>query len=168
MIELLIAEQFAQVIDEMAAIGTMICKEQLGNLPDGFEEELVLIKEIVFNSFIPMHRRVPSEVVIESPFDVHAWIGNNYSNPLSAYRLKTPIKLVLKIRGYSFYEEIWAMQETNLTKYRKAFRVFTSANRRRALVAASDSKLHQKKSTKGIVEVDTPKKSTGLLDSIRK
>jgi len=168
MIELLMAEQFAHVIDEMAAIGTMICKEQLGNLPDGFEEELALIKEIVFNSFIPMHRRVPSEVVIESPFDVHAWIGNNYSNPLSAYRLKTPIKLVLKIRGYSFYEEIWAMQETNLTKYRKAFRVFTSANRRRALVAASDSKLHQKKSTKGIVEVDTPKKSTGLLDSIRK
>ena len=168
MIELLMADRFAQVIDEIAAIGTMIYKEQSGSLPDGFEEELAIIKEIVFNSFIPIHRRVPPEVVIESRFDVRGWIADNYSKPLSAYRLKTPVKLVLKIRGYSFYEEIWAMQETNLTKYQKAFRVFTSANRRRALVSPSDSKLQQAKSTKSIVGIDTPKKSIGSFDSIRK
>jgi hypothetical protein len=99
---------------------------------------------------------------------VHRWIADNYGKPLSVYRLKTPLKLVLKIRGYGFYEEIWAMQETNLTKYQKAFRVFTSANRRRALVSPSDSKLQQVKSTKSIVGIVTPKKSIGSFDSIRK
>ncbi|MDD5063431.1 MAG: radical SAM protein [Phycisphaerae bacterium] len=168
MVELLMADKFANVIDEIAAIGTMICKEQSGSLPDGFEDELAIIKEIVFNSFIPIHRRVPLEVTVESPFDVRGWIVDNYSKPLSAYRLKTPVKLTLKIRGYSFYEDIWAMQETDLTKYRKAFRVFTSANRRRALVAPSDSEPQQAKSTKGIVEVDVSKKNDASLGSIRK
>ncbi len=168
MIELLMADKFADVIDEVAAIGTMICKEQSGSLPEGFEEELAVIKEIIFNSFIPVHRRVQREVVIESPFDVRRWIADNYSKKLSAYRLKVPVKLVLKIRGYSFYEDIWAMQETNLTKYRKAFRIFTSANRRRALVTPSDSELQQAKSTKDIVEIDKPKKSNASLGSIHK
>jgi len=89
-IELLMADQFTQVIDEIATIGTMICKEQLNNLPDGFEEELSLIKEIVFNSFIPIHHKVPREVVIESQFDIRGWIADNYSKPLSAYKFKSP------------------------------------------------------------------------------
>ena len=167
MIDLLMADQFAQVIDEMATIGTMICKEQSGTLPDSFEEELTLIKEIVFNAFIPIHRRVPLEVVIDSPFDVHAWIANNYDKPLSAYKLKTPIKLVLKIRGYSFYEEIWEMQESDLTKYRKAFRVFTSANRRRVLATPSELEQRRKKSAErlDIVEIKTSRKDAGLLKS---
>ena len=111
---------------------------------------------------------MPREVVIESQFDVHAWIADNYSNTLSAYRLKSPTRLVLKIRGYSFYEEIWAMQEDNLTKYRKAFRVFTSANRRRALEASSGSEPSREKTIEGIVEIDTPKKNADSFDTIRK
>ncbi len=168
MIELLMADKFSQVIDEIAAIGTAICKKQSGSLPDGFKEELAVIEEIVFNSFIPIHRKVPLEVIVKSPFDVRGWIADNYSRPLSAYKLGTPVDLTLRIRGYSFYEDIWAMRETGLTKYRKAFRVFTSANRRRALVSPSISESHQAKPAKGIMEIDTKKKGADSFDSIHK
>ncbi len=168
MIELLMADKFAQVIDEVAAIGTIICREQSGSLPDGFEDELAIIKKIVFNSFIPIHHRVPLEATVESQFDVRGWVADNYSKPLSVYKLNAPVKLTLKVRGYSLYEDIWAMQETNLTKYRKAFRVFTSANRRRALVSPSELELPQAKSAKSIIGVVTPRKSDGSFDSMRK
>lgn len=133
MINLLMADQFSQAIDEMVNVGVMIYKEKSSVLPNGFEEEVALIKSLTFNMFIPLHYRVPREVAIDTKFDIQAWIANNYKKPLSMYRLAVPAKLLLKIRGFDFYEDIWSMKESNLTKYRKAFRVFTSANRRRVL-----------------------------------
>jgi hypothetical protein len=83
--------------------------------------------------FIPLHYAVPSEIELESNFDIKNWMSDNYSKPLSNYMLSKPIKLVLKMRGFDFYREIWEKTESNLTKYRMAFRIFTSANRRRYL-----------------------------------
>lgn len=134
MIEMLMADKFADVIEEFCEAGIRVLVEQNNKLPDGFNDELSVIKDIVFNSFIPMHREVPDEVTVESGFDVHAWIAENYSKRLFEYKLELSVNLTLKIRGDKLYKEIWQMKESNLTKYRKAFRVFTSANRRRTIV----------------------------------
>ena len=141
MIDLLISGGFPSAVDEMIGMGTLIYRERFGELPDGFHEELALVRALVLNMFIPIQHPVPCEVELESRFDIHAWIAGNYGSTLASHRLAQPTTLTLKVRGFNLYDDIWRMDESALTKYRMAFRIFTSANRRRFLDAAPSQNL---------------------------
>jgi radical SAM superfamily enzyme YgiQ (UPF0313 family) len=133
MIDLLMSDQLPDAVNEIIAAGTQLYKNINGIVPLGFKDEIDLITKLTLSMFIPLHYAVPSEIELESNFDIKNWMSDNYSKPLSNYMLSKPIKLVLKMRGFDFYREIWEKTESNLTKYRMAFRIFTSANRRRYL-----------------------------------
>lgn len=136
-LEILMNGSLRAAIDEVARAGTALYREAYGELPDGFMEELDFVCQLVFHAFIPLDQSVPHEITIESLFDIAAWIAGNYRYPLSSYRLAAPRPLGLKIRGPEIYESIWAMNEPDLVKYKRAFAIINSANRRRALVPAS-------------------------------
>lgn len=130
-IDLLMNDRFGEMVEEIALIGGVLVKDVNHVLPEGFDDEVRLLKEVIYNAFIPIHRRVPRVVSLLSEYNILDWIADNYKRPLSYYRTIRPMKYLHVIRGYDFYEDIWNLKETDLVKYRKAFRIFTSANRRR-------------------------------------
>lgn len=130
-IDLLISDRFQQLVDEITAVGTVLVREINSHMPPGFQDEVNVLKELTANAFIPIHRKAPQEVKLISRYDILGWVSDNYKTPLSDYLQETPIVFTQKVRGYELYENLWKLEETDLVKYRKAFRLFTSANRRR-------------------------------------
>lgn len=139
-LEIMMNDRFGDVIREVGDIGLALYEERFGTVPESFLEELALICNIVSLCAIPPTHEVPQEVVIQSKFDVPAWIAMNYDAPLSDYLLAEPGPVGLRIRGMDVYQSLWDMSdETDLNKYKKAFATVNSANRRRQIVAPSDA-----------------------------
>lgn len=137
-IEIMMNDRFDDVIKEVSGVGIALYRERNGELPEVFLEELALICNIVALCAIPPTQEMPRELIIDTNFNVLAWIAANYDGPLSRYRLDRPGKLGLRIRGIDVYRNLWAMQnETALNKYKKVFATINSANRRRQIVAPS-------------------------------
>jgi len=130
-INLLINEKFEQIIDEISNLGQLLLQNLGFQINDTFLKELSILKKLTFNAFIPIHKEVPLELDLSSDFDILAWISDNYKYSLSHYKLEQSTKFKQFIRAFDLYKDIWQLKETNLVKYRKAFRIFTSANRRR-------------------------------------
>jgi radical SAM superfamily enzyme YgiQ (UPF0313 family) len=138
-IEIMMNNQFDEVIREVSDIGIALYQEQRGALPAGFLEELALICNIVSLCAIPPVAEVAREIVIESKFDILSWIATNYEGPLSNYILPKTGRVGLRIRGLDVYQNLWEMtDETDLNKYKKVFATVNSANRRRQIVAPTD------------------------------
>ena len=130
-IYLLMNEKFDLVIDEISNLGQLLLKNSGVQLNETFLDELNVIKKLSSNAFIPIHKEVPNVLELDSMFHITNWISDNYKKPLYFYKLERSIVFKQVIRAYDLYKDIWQLNETNLVKYRKAFRIFTSANRRR-------------------------------------
>lgn len=134
-IELLMHDKLGQAFDEVAAVGRTLLEKRCGGLPDGFEEQIDVLRVLITEAFIPLHRRVPEEIVIETPFDMLKWAASNYDRPPSAYRADKPFQVGLRIRNIRNYDDLWRNdKETDSDKYRKNFAAINSSNRRRILV----------------------------------
>lgn len=133
-IDLFKTGKFEACVDEAIRTGLDILKERVGGeVPADFAEELAVVRQIVLNSFIPADQVVDETLMIDSPFDIMAWIAKNYSSRLTDLRLDKPRKFALKIRGIDAYKALWKRDESVKDKYQRAFAVITSANRRRAI-----------------------------------
>ncbi len=136
-IDLFETGKFEACVDEAIRTGLDILKERNnGEVPADFAEELAVVRQIVLTSFIPADQPVDETLMIESSFDIMAWIAENYSVRLSDVSLDKPRMFALKIRGIDAYKAVWKREETANDKYQRAFATITSANRRRAITHA--------------------------------
>lgn len=136
-IDLFETGKFEACVDEAIRTGLDILKERNdGEVPANFAEEMAVVRQIVLASFIPADQPVDETLMIESSFDIMAWIAENYSVRLSEVSLDDPRMFALKIRGIDAYKAIWSREETANDKYQRAFATITSANRRRAITHA--------------------------------
>jgi radical SAM superfamily enzyme YgiQ (UPF0313 family) len=128
--------RFEEVVREFVQAGLRIADETLGDdRPSSFREQLNVLANITVLSFIPLHYQVPEDVEIESRFDLVRWMQSNFKQPLSDFELNRAARFRLYIRGYEYYERIWANPEKNLRRiYLRNFASSTgNGNRRRHL-----------------------------------
>jgi len=136
-IELLMSGKLPAAADEMASMAKTLHAERGGADPAGLAEELAVIRRVLVDCYISIDRRVPRDVVVESPYDLSAWRLNNYRGRLAEYRRDRPQAATLRIANYAVYEAIWNNgEETVLNKFKKNFLTINSANRRRVLVTS--------------------------------
>ncbi|MRG71036.1 hypothetical protein GH722_04590 [Alphaproteobacteria bacterium HT1-32] len=128
---------FEACVDEAIATGLEILRERNGGeVPADFLAELAVVRQIVLDSFIPADTPVDETLLIESPFDIMAWIAGNYADKLTDLKLEKPVDFALNIRGIDAYRALWNRDESVNDKYQRAFAVVTSANRRRGIAYA--------------------------------
>lgn len=133
MADLLSDDMFPAIAEEIKNSGLRLHEKLKGTVTGEFKDEIKTIEQFTVSSFIPMHREVPERIGFETEYDIPAWVENNYSPCLSWFRRPVPVKLTLRVPGFKLYQDIWGMDESVMTKYLKAFRIFTSANRRRII-----------------------------------
>ncbi len=131
MIEMLMSGHLSKVVDEVAETGRRLYQEQNDTLPPQFDEQLSLIKETVKLSHIPLDKPSPDEIVIEAQYDLTAWVGDNYSQPLGSYRQQQPIRVGLRIRNPAVYPALWDSTSNLFDRHKRHFLTVNSSNRRR-------------------------------------
>ncbi|MBB55351.1 MAG: hypothetical protein CMF67_13350 [Magnetovibrio sp.] len=136
-IDVLIEGEFDLATDEICAAGEAIIRARIGSPPDEFFTALDILRLVTQKSYIPVDERVEEVVTVTSPFDLSAWIEDNYRSPLQDYSARNVQMFQLRNPNPPLFESIWNDQrESRRDKFVKAFLQINSANRRRVISQA--------------------------------
>ena len=125
--------RFPGVIAEFADAGLRLYREIHGEPPESFHEQLRVICRLQELSFIPLHERVPEDVVLESRFDLVEWKRSNFRVRLDELTLPGPRAFKLHIGGFGYYQGLWDDDGGDIRRlYLRSFAT-SNSNRRRHL-----------------------------------
>ena len=122
---------------KICAAGEPIIRARIGSPSDEFFTALDILRLVTQKSYIPVDERVEEVVTVASPFDLSAWIEDNYRSPLQDYSARNVQMFQLRNPNPPLFESIWNDQrESRRDKFVKAFLQINSANRRRVISQA--------------------------------
>ena len=121
-------------MDEIACSGRNLFVKNFGEPTSEFDEQLELIKKVVFDCFIPLDQPSQEVISFSSNYDLAAWIANHYLKPLSDYRIPTLQNFKLKILNYSAYQIISNNDGTLFERYKHQFSTINNAGLRRKIM----------------------------------